>query len=98
MGGKESRVIDTEFEQVSIPQELMYGTTEVGWFFLSHFISLLNDQDFCIGIYVVLCISEHRSCSTLLLLDLRDSQQRRMGDLTCLRVGKERLVLHFLFR
>ncbi|XP_074556660.1 hexokinase-4, chloroplastic isoform X2 [Curcuma longa] len=28
LGGKEKRIIDTEFEQVSIPQELMYGTTE----------------------------------------------------------------------
>ncbi|XP_042382080.1 hexokinase-2, chloroplastic-like [Zingiber officinale] len=28
LGGKEERIIDTEFEQVSIPQELMYGTTE----------------------------------------------------------------------
>ncbi|KAJ6829168.1 putative hexokinase-4, chloroplastic [Iris pallida] len=28
LGGKEKRVVDTEFEQVSIPQELMYGTTE----------------------------------------------------------------------
>lgn len=29
LGGKEGRVIDTEFEQVSIPQELMFGTSEV---------------------------------------------------------------------
>lgn len=28
LGGAESRVVDTEFEQVSIPQELMHGTTE----------------------------------------------------------------------
>uniref|UniRef100_A0A6V7QUZ6 Phosphotransferase n=1 Tax=Ananas comosus var. bracteatus TaxID=296719 RepID=A0A6V7QUZ6_ANACO len=28
LGGKDQRVVDTEFEQVSIPQELMYGTTE----------------------------------------------------------------------
>ncbi|KAJ6804497.1 putative hexokinase-4, chloroplastic [Iris pallida] len=28
LGGKEKRVVDNEFEQVSIPQELMYGTTE----------------------------------------------------------------------
>lgn len=28
LGGKEERVIDTEFEQVSIPQELMSGTSE----------------------------------------------------------------------
>ena len=32
LGGKEERVIATEFEQVSIPQELMFGTSEV--FFL----------------------------------------------------------------
>ena len=29
LGGKQERVIDTEFEQVSIPQELMFGTSEV---------------------------------------------------------------------
>lgn len=29
LGGKEERVIDTEFEQVSIPQDLMFGTSEV---------------------------------------------------------------------
>ncbi|OMO75407.1 Hexokinase [Corchorus olitorius] len=28
LGGKEERVIDTEFEQVSIPQELMFATSE----------------------------------------------------------------------
>ncbi|XP_010268380.1 PREDICTED: hexokinase-2, chloroplastic [Nelumbo nucifera] len=28
LGGKEERVIDTEFEQVSIPEELMFGTSE----------------------------------------------------------------------
>ncbi|MQL76421.1 hypothetical protein Taro_008806 [Colocasia esculenta] len=28
LGGKDGRVIDTEFQQVSIPQELMFGTTE----------------------------------------------------------------------
>lgn len=28
LGGKEERVIDTEFEQVSIPQDLMFGTSE----------------------------------------------------------------------
>ncbi|KAF5740854.1 hexokinase [Tripterygium wilfordii] len=28
LGGKEERVIDVEFEQVSIPQELMFGTSE----------------------------------------------------------------------
>ncbi|XP_039135234.1 hexokinase-4, chloroplastic [Dioscorea cayenensis subsp. rotundata] len=28
LGGKDNRVIDTEFEQVSIPQELMFGTSE----------------------------------------------------------------------
>lgn len=30
LGGKEERVVATEFEQVSIPQELMFGTSEVG--------------------------------------------------------------------
>lgn len=29
LGGNEDRVVDTEFEQVAIPQELMFGTTEV---------------------------------------------------------------------
>lgn len=29
LGGKEERVISTEFEQVSIPPELMFGTSEV---------------------------------------------------------------------
>ena len=29
LGGKEERVIATEFEQVSIPPELMFGTSEV---------------------------------------------------------------------
>lgn len=29
LGGKEERVQATEFEQVSIPQELMFGTSEV---------------------------------------------------------------------
>lgn len=29
LGGKEERVEATEFEQVSIPQELMFGTSEV---------------------------------------------------------------------
>ncbi|XP_023740628.1 hexokinase-2, chloroplastic [Lactuca sativa] len=28
LGGKEERVIDTEFEQVSIPQDIMFGTSE----------------------------------------------------------------------
>nr|XP_010920252.1 hexokinase-2, chloroplastic [Elaeis guineensis] len=28
LGGKDNRVVDTEFEQVSIPQELMHGSTE----------------------------------------------------------------------
>lgn len=32
LGGKEERVVATEFEQVSIPQELMFGTSEVGCF------------------------------------------------------------------
>lgn len=30
LGGKEERVVATEFEQESIPQELMTGTCEVG--------------------------------------------------------------------
>lgn len=29
LGGKDERVIATEFEQVTIPQELMFGTSEV---------------------------------------------------------------------
>lgn len=29
LGGKEEGVIGTEFEQVSIPQDLMFGTSEV---------------------------------------------------------------------
>lgn len=29
LGGKEERVVATEFDQVSIPQELMFGTSEV---------------------------------------------------------------------
>lgn len=29
LDGKEERVVATEFEQVSIPQDLMFGTTEV---------------------------------------------------------------------
>lgn len=29
LGGKQERVQATEFEQVSIPQELMFGTSEV---------------------------------------------------------------------
>lgn len=44
LGGKEERVIATEFDQVSIPQDLMFGTSEVclpfivlQWFFLSVF-------------------------------------------------------------
>lgn len=28
LGGKDERVVETEFEQVSIPQELMFGTSE----------------------------------------------------------------------
>lgn len=38
LGGKENRVVDTEFEQVSIPKELMHGTSEVSCFSWSHFI------------------------------------------------------------
>lgn len=30
LGGKEERAVATEFEQVSIPQDLMFGTCEVG--------------------------------------------------------------------
>ncbi|XP_028550315.1 hexokinase-2, chloroplastic isoform X4 [Dendrobium catenatum] len=30
LGGKQNKVVDSEFEQVSIPQELMQGTTEAG--------------------------------------------------------------------
>ncbi|KAL0351767.1 UNVERIFIED_CONTAM: Hexokinase-2, chloroplastic [Sesamum calycinum] len=30
LGGKDERVAETEFEQVSIPQQLMFGTSEVG--------------------------------------------------------------------
>lgn len=33
LGGKEERVIATEFEQVSIPQELMFATSQVYCFF-----------------------------------------------------------------
>jgi len=29
LGGKQERVIATEFDQVSIPQELMFGNSEV---------------------------------------------------------------------
>lgn len=29
LGGKEERVIATEFDQVSIPKDLMFGTSEV---------------------------------------------------------------------
>lgn len=29
LGGKEERVVATEFDQVSIPQEFMFGTSEV---------------------------------------------------------------------
>jgi hexokinase len=29
LGGKDRRVIDSESEQVSIPKEIMHGTTEV---------------------------------------------------------------------
>lgn len=33
LGGKEKRVIATEFEQVSIPQHLMFATSQVHYFF-----------------------------------------------------------------
>lgn len=39
LGGKEERVIATEFDQVSIPQELMFGTSEVC--FPHHFGTML---------------------------------------------------------
>lgn len=39
LGGKEERVIATEFDQVSIPQELMFGTSEVC--FHHHFGTML---------------------------------------------------------
>ncbi|PSS31258.1 Hexokinase-2 like [Actinidia chinensis var. chinensis] len=34
LGGKDERVVATEFEQVSIPQELMFGTSEVCLFII----------------------------------------------------------------
>lgn len=38
LGGKDERVIATEFEQVSIPQELMSATCEVLSFFFLLFV------------------------------------------------------------
>lgn len=34
LGGKDERVVATEFEQVSIPKELMFGTSEVRLFII----------------------------------------------------------------
>lgn len=42
LGGKDNRVVDTEFEQVSIPQELMSGGTEVCSFSSFDFVSLFS--------------------------------------------------------
>lgn len=42
LGGKEERVVATEFEQVSIPQELMFGTSEVCFFMILLEILILS--------------------------------------------------------
>lgn len=43
LGGKDNRVIDTEFEQVSIPQELMFGTSEVSFSHTSCALYLIQE-------------------------------------------------------
>ncbi|KAL5214933.1 hypothetical protein ABZP36_004085 [Zizania latifolia] len=48
LGGKDKRVVDTEFEQVSIPKEIMRGTTEELFDFiamgLSRFVATESDK------------------------------------------------------
>uniref|UniRef100_J3MJ93 Phosphotransferase n=2 Tax=Oryza brachyantha TaxID=4533 RepID=J3MJ93_ORYBR len=48
LGGKDKRIIDTEFEQVSIPNEIMHGTTEDLFDFiasgLSRFVATESDK------------------------------------------------------
>lgn len=50
LGGKDERVIATEFEQVSIPQELMFATSEVFCFFFisPRTLNLLQANFVCI--------------------------------------------------
>lgn len=52
LGGKEGRVKDTEFDQVSIPQELMFGTSEVC---LSAVVCLVLHSSFTLWHSVSIC-------------------------------------------
>ena len=47
LGGKEERVVATEFEQVSIPQELMFGTSEASFVvFVIRFLRMFDKFSF----------------------------------------------------
>ncbi|KAF4358347.1 hexokinase-2, chloroplastic [Cannabis sativa] len=45
LGGKEERVIDTEFEQVSIPQDLMFGTSEQLFDFMASGLAKFSQKE-----------------------------------------------------
>ncbi|KAK1297186.1 hypothetical protein QJS10_CPB15g00515 [Acorus calamus] len=45
LGGKDQRVIDTEFEQMSIPQELMFGTSEELFDFIASGLARFAHED-----------------------------------------------------
>lgn len=47
LGGKEERVVATEFEQVSIPQELMFGTSQASFVvFVIQFLRMFDKFSF----------------------------------------------------
>lgn len=67
LGGKENRVIATEFEQVPIPQELMFAKSQVHYFFFNYWIN----------IFELLCHPEtDRLLWSLVYLEISDSERK----------------------
>lgn len=97
LGGKNERVIATEFEQVTIPQELMFGTSEV-W--VHHSDKMLLQISFSVvdNVNWSQAFSFVRSFLILLLPDWQILQRRRVENFTYQMEGNERLDLHFLSR
>ncbi|KAJ6736383.1 HEXOKINASE [Salix viminalis] len=60
LGGKEDRVVATEFEQLSIPQELMFGTSEELFDFIASTLAGFAEKEISgtAGRDVVACLNE----------------------------------------
>jgi hypothetical protein len=62
LGGKDDRVISTEFDQVSIPHDLMFATSEVCFFVLLLFFFNLGNNKIALHCICMLLVLFQNDC------------------------------------